>query len=229
MIEIRSWSQMLKWISSHISLALSTSSCPIHDHSQTPAECIRVSSLLSCLHGYHELFSLPRKASVMIATYTRRLIVIIARPRHDNIIHLEHHPAQLRRQHELLLLADERINHKGLFHVVGAVAHAVNTEAAAASGIFDLLALHLGQCRDRVQTAVLGEGHGDGVERLGKCPHRVLLQAGRLDSRILNRQAAGNLGRTAAIDDAVVAHKVAHDAKGVVERALGLVDDLGSS
>jgi hypothetical protein len=167
------------------------------------------------------------KASVVIATYTRRLIVIIARPRHNNIIHLEHHSAQLRRQHKLLLLADERVDHKCLLHVVGAVAHTVNTEAAAASGILDLLALHLGQCRDRVQTAVLCEGHGDGVERLGKGPHRVLLQTGRLDSRVLHRQAAGNFGRTTAIDNAVVADKVSHDAKGIVERALGLVDDLG--
>lgn len=42
-----------------ISLALSTCSCPFHDHPQTAAECNRVSSPLSYLHGYHELFSLP--------------------------------------------------------------------------------------------------------------------------------------------------------------------------
>jgi hypothetical protein len=53
-----------------------------------------------------------------------------------------------------------------------------------------------------------------------------LLQTGCLDGRVFDRQAAGDFGRTAAVDDAVVADEVADDAEGVVEGALGFVDEL---
>ena len=40
-----------------------------------------------------------------------------------------------------------------------------------------------------------------------------------------NLERAGDLGGAASVDDAVAADEVAHDADGVVQRALRLVDD----
>lgn len=47
-----------------------------------------------------------------------------------------------------------------------------------------------------------------------------------LHSSILNSNGAGNFGSTTTVDDTVIAHKVAHNAKGIVQRTLGLVNDL---
>lgn len=82
------------------------------------------------------------------------LKVILVYARHNDIVHLEHHPAQLRRQLQLLLLANQRVNDKRLLHVVAPPAHAVDAQPAAAA--LDLLALDLGQRRDWVEAAVLG-------------------------------------------------------------------------
>jgi len=54
-----------------------------------------------------------------------------------------------------------------------------------------------------------------------------LLESGRFHGRVFDRETAGDFGRAAAVDDAVVADEVADDAEGVVKRALGFVDDLG--
>lgn len=155
------------------------------------------------------------------------LEIVLVRSRNNNVVDLEHHSAQLRRQLELLLLANERINDKGVLHVVVAAAHAVHAQLASLrrAGL-DLLALNLGQRRDGVQTAVLGQRHGNGVEGFRKGAHRVLLEAGRLTSRILNSQRAGNLGGAATVDDAVVADQVSYDAEGIVEGSLRFVDKL---
>ena len=157
---------------------------------------------------------------------TPHLKLLLTRPGHNDIVNLEHHAAQLGCQHQLLLLADERINDKRLLHVVLASTHSVDTDTATGGRILDLLALDFGQGGNGVQTAVLGQSHRNGVESLSERAHRVLFQAGSLDSRVLDGQAAGDLGRAAAIDNAVVAHQVSHNAESIVQRALGFVDDL---
>lgn len=156
------------------------------------------------------------------------LKVILVHARNNDVINLQHHPAKLRRKLQLLLLPNERVNDKRILHVVVALAHAVDAEPAPGLGPrLHLLALDLGQRRDGVEPAVLRQRHGHGVERLREGPHGVLLQPGRLDRRVLDREGARHLGGAAAVDDTVVANEVPDDAEGVVEGSLRLVDDLG--
>ncbi|KAI6768986.1 hypothetical protein HG531_010090 [Fusarium graminearum] len=106
---------------------------------------------------------------------------------------------------------------------------ALNTKLATALGSsLDLLALDFGKSGDRVETTVLGQGHGNGVESLRKGTHGVLFKARGLDSRILDGQRAGNLGSTTTVDNAVITDQVSHHAKSIMQRSLGLVDNLGT-
>ncbi len=162
---------------------------------------------------------------LLVCSIIDSLEVIFARASNNYVVDLEYHAAQLSGQHELLLLANKRIDHEGILHVAS-LAHAVNSEAATAGGILDLLTLDLSQGGNGVESAVLGERHGDGVESLGERSHSVLLEARRLHGRILNGEAAGDLCRTTSVDDSVVTHEVSDDAKSIMERALGLIDDL---
>lgn len=155
-----------------------------------------------------------------------RLEVVLPAPADDDVVDLEHHPAQLGGEHELLLLADEWVDDEGVLHVIVAPLHAVDAEPAAVAAGLDLLRLNLGQGGDRVQAAVLGEGHGHRVEGLGEGAHGVLLETGRLDGCVLDCQRAGDLGGATAVDDTVVADKIADYTKSIVEGALGFVDDL---
>lgn len=85
--------------------------------------------------------------------------------------------------------------------------------------------LDAGKSLDGAETRVLSKGHGDLVEGVGEGAHGVLLETRALDCCILDGQRACNLSRTSTVDDAVVAHEVSDDAKSVVQRSLGLVDD----
>lgn len=125
------------------------------------------------------------------------------------------------------------------------LARADAVDAQSAVALDRLPALDVGQRLDRVQARVLGQRERDRVERRGEGAHGVLLDRGDLCRRqrgpdesaavatdlvglLGHGEAAGDLGRAAAVDDAVVADEVAHDAEGIVQCALGLVDDLRS-
>lgn len=166
------------------------------------------------------------RSSRQKSIYLPPLEILVPRPTDNDIIDLEDHAAELGSEHELLALADEGVDDEGVAHVVVAAAHAVDAEAAARVVALDLLRLDLGQRGDRVEAAVLRQRHGHRVQGLGERPHRVLLEPGRLDRRVLDRKRAGDLGRAPAVHHPVVAHQVAHHAEGVVEGAAGFVDDL---
>ena len=158
---------------------------------------------------------------------TLSLEIILVNTRHDDVVHLEHHAAQLRRQHELLLLPNQRVDDKGFLHVVATLAHAVDTQTATDRRCgLDLLALHLGQRSDRVQTTVLGQCHWDGIQGFGKGPHCVLFEPRRLNCSIFHGQTAGNFGCSTTVYDTVVADEVTNNTESIVERSLGLVDNL---
>jgi hypothetical protein len=53
-----------------------------------------------------------------------------------------------------------------------------------------------------------------------------LLEARRLHCSIFDCEGAGNLCGTSTVDDTVVSDKISNNAKGVVERALSLINDL---
>lgn len=55
-----------------------------------------------------------------------RLEIIIITPGDDNIVNLQHHPAKLRCQHQLLLLANQRINDECITHIVASSLHAID-------------------------------------------------------------------------------------------------------
>lgn len=169
------------------------------------------------------MFSLPFPYTITIT----RLKFILVRTRHDHVIDLQHHPTQLRRKLQLLLLPNERVYNEGVLHVVVPLAHAIDSQLAPSLGpTLHLLALDLRQRGDGVEPAVLGQRHRDRVERLGEGPHGVLLQAGSLDRCVLDREGTGDLGSAPAVDDPVIADEVPHDTEGVVEGTLCLVDDL---
>lgn len=58
---------------------------------------------------------------------------------------------------------------------------------------------------------------------------RILKILTYLDSGILNSDGAGNLSSTTTINDTVVTDQVTHDAKSIVKRTLGLINDLEES
>lgn len=55
-----------------------------------------------------------------------RLEIIIITPGDDNIVDLQHHPTKLRCQHQLLLLANQRIDDECITHVVASSLHTVD-------------------------------------------------------------------------------------------------------
>jgi len=133
------------------------------------------------MHVYNIIFF------YILLSILRFLKVLVTGATDNDIVHLEDHAAELRGEHELLLLSDQRIDDKGLLHVVGALVHAVDAELAAAFGTGPhLLGLDLSERGNRVETAVLGERHGDSVESLGERAHGVLLKSWRLHSSVLD-------------------------------------------
>eukprot|EP00962_Isochrysis_galbana_P018199 scaffold5240_cov116-Isochrysis_galbana.AAC.7 len=82
-----------------------------------------------------------------------------------------------------------------------------------------------GHSLDGLQARVLGQRARRLLQRVGKCPHGVLLDGAALVGLLGNLDRARNLGRAPAVHDPVVADQVAHHADGVVERALGFVQD----
>mmetsp|Transcript_66724 Transcript_66724/g.132224 ORF Transcript_66724/g.132224 Transcript_66724/m.132224 type:complete len:292 (-) Transcript_66724:940-1815(-) len=143
--------------------------------------------------------------------------------RRDDVVDLEDHAHDLCSQVDLLLLADERLEHLLLLHVVGALKHAVDAQVGLA--LLGLHCLYGGDFSDWVKPRVLGERARRHLERLREGPHRVLLDRAHLVGFLEDLERARQLRGAAAIHNLVGAHQIAHDADGVVERALRLVDD----
>lgn len=104
------------------------------------------------------------------------------------------------------------------------LAQAVDAQPRVALG--DLPTLDLSQRLNRRQSRVLRERKRDRIEGGRERAHRILLDRSDLVGLVRDGDGARNLGCASAVDDAVVADEVADDAEGVVERSLGLVDDL---
>lgn len=152
------------------------------------------------------------------------LKVVLAAACDDDVVYLEHHPAKLCCEEELLALANEGVDDKVLAHVVRAGAHGIDTEAGV---VFpDLAGFDGSEGFDGGEARVLGERHGDVVEGEGESAHGVLLDAGGVVGGVRNGERACNLGGSSSVHDAVVLNQVADNAEGVVERTLGLVNDL---
>ena len=106
---------------------------------------------------------------------------------------------------------------------IGATLQTVDAEARIV--LLQVSRLELGKVLDGREAAVLGQSERNGLERLAEGAHRVLLERGDLVAGLRHGERARDLGRAAAIHDAVVADQIAHHAEGVVEGALGLLDD----
>eukprot|EP00050_Salpingoeca_kvevrii_P010683 m.9769 g.9769 ORF g.9769 m.9769 type:complete len:527 (-) comp3015_c0_seq2:171-1751(-) len=137
-----------------------------------------------------------------------------------DVVNLQNHLDELRRQADLLLLADESFNNALLAHVIGALLQAVNAKVGVL--LQNLAAAHFSERFDWGKAAVLGKGHGDGLEGIGKGAHGILLERLDLISLLGDGEAACNLSSTASIDDTRVADEVADYADGVVQTTLGL-------
>mmetsp|Transcript_27203 Transcript_27203/g.92600 ORF Transcript_27203/g.92600 Transcript_27203/m.92600 type:complete len:580 (+) Transcript_27203:51-1790(+) len=142
---------------------------------------------------------------------------------HDDVVDLEDHLDDLRRELDLLLLADEGLEDLLLLHVVGALLEAVDAQVRVL--LRELLGLDGRELRDRREARVLREGHGHVVERVGEGADGVLVLARGVVGGLGHGDGAGDLRRAAAVDDAVVLDEVPHDAHRVVEAALRLLDD----
>jgi hypothetical protein len=97
---------------------------------------------------------------------------------------------------------------------VGAGLHAVNTETSVL--LLDLAGLDGGKSLNGAQARVLGKGERHGIKCVGESAHGILLNAGALDSGVLNGEGASNLGSTATVDHTVIANKVANDTQSIV-------------
>lgn len=69
--------------------------------------------------------------------------------------------------------------------------------------------------------------HGDVVKGIGKGAHGVLLEAWGTRCGVFDGERTCDLGGTTTVYDAVIADEVTNHAEGVMQGALGLIDDLG--
>mmetsp|Transcript_92559 Transcript_92559/g.135307 ORF Transcript_92559/g.135307 Transcript_92559/m.135307 type:complete len:365 (-) Transcript_92559:575-1669(-) len=143
--------------------------------------------------------------------------------RSDDVIDLQNHFDHLGGEQHLLLLAVQRLKNLLLLHVARTHLFAIHTQPRVL--LLDLSCLHLGQSLNARQTRVLSQRHGDGLERIGKRVHGILVHTQLFLGSLAHGERARDLGRAAAVDDAVVAHEVAHDTEGVVDGALDLFND----
>mmetsp|Transcript_54763 Transcript_54763/g.91024 ORF Transcript_54763/g.91024 Transcript_54763/m.91024 type:complete len:479 (-) Transcript_54763:379-1815(-) len=141
----------------------------------------------------------------------------------DDVVDLQDHLDDLSGEQELLLLGQEGLVDSSLLHVTSGEFKAVDTDAGVL--LSDLLGLDRSEGLDGLETRVLGKGHGDDVEGIGKSTDGVLLDGGDLVGLLRDLDGARDLGGTTTIDDAVVADDVAGDAEGIVDAALDLLDD----
>lgn len=142
----------------------------------------------------------------------------------NDVVNLENSPDKLGSEKKLLPLADHWVEHSTPLHVVIARAHAVDAKLRVT--LVDLPTLDLCQRLDGRVAAVLGQGQRDRVECRGKSAHSILLQRSNLVSGLGDSDTADNFGSSTTVDDSVVSDQVSDDADGIVQRALGLVDDL---
>ena len=162
----------------------------------------------------------------------------------DYVVDLEDRANELRGEQELLSLADERVKDVASLHVVvlkraqvsatihgemtppitHSNAHAVNAELGVALG--DLPGSDLGERFDWGVTRIFSQRERDRVQCRSKGAHRVLLNRRNLIRRFGDSDRSTDFSGTASVDDAIVDNQVAHHADGIVQRSLGLVDDL---
>jgi hypothetical protein len=53
-----------------------------------------------------------------------------------------------------------------------------------------------------------------------------LLEARGLDCSIFDGKGAGNFSSSSTIDNAIVSDQISNNAKGIMKRSFGLIDDL---
>ena len=151
------------------------------------------------------------------------LISLLVVAHADDVVDLEDHLHDLGSEEELLLLSDEGLEDALGLHVVGSGLVAVDSEEGVLG--LELLALDVGELLDGGKAAVLGEGKGDVVKGVGEGADGVLVGAHDGVGVGGDSEGAGDLGRPSTIHDPVVLDEVADDAHGVVQTALGLLDD----
>lgn len=124
---------------------------------------------------------------------------------------------------ELFPFRRERLIDALFLHVRSPSSRAVDSQRRLL--LLELLGLDLRHRLDGREAAVLCEGEGDGLQGIRKGADGVLLEAGDLVRLLGDGEGAGELAGAAAVDDGVVADEVAGDAEGVVDAALGLLED----
>ena len=102
--------------------------------------------------------------------------------------------------------------------------HTVDTQSRVLLG--HLSTLDIGQGVDRAQTRVLGKSERNSVQSLSKGSHGVLLNRGDLVGLLGNGDRGADLSGSTSVDNSVVLDQVSDNTNGIVQRPLGLVDDL---
>ena len=124
---------------------------------------------------------------------------------------------------ELFLLCRKCLIDALDLHIRGPHSRAVNAQGGLL--LLELPGLDLSHRLDRREAAVLGEGEGDRLQGVREGADGVLLEPCDLVRLLGHGEGAGELAGAAAVDDGAVADEVAGDAEGVVDAALGLLED----
>lgn len=160
---------------------------------------------------------------IFLFSYFSIFLFLLRFRRVNDVIDLEDHLNHLCRVEELLLLCRERLIDPLDLHIRGPHPRAVNAQRRLL--LLELAGLDLGHSLNGREAAVLGEGEGDSLQGVGERADGVLLEPGDLVRLLGDGERAGELAGAAAVDDGAVADEVAGDAEGVVDAALGLLED----
>mmetsp|Transcript_15274 Transcript_15274/g.58094 ORF Transcript_15274/g.58094 Transcript_15274/m.58094 type:complete len:233 (-) Transcript_15274:1100-1798(-) len=150
-------------------------------------------------------------------------IAALILPADDDVVYLQNHLHHLCGELHLLLLPNQRLEDTLLLHVHRPRLIAV--DAPECSAISDVSGPDAAEREDRVQAGVLRQRHRDVLQRLGKCPDRVLLKPLHRVCELLDLLRAGDFRRSPSIDDLVPHDEIPHHAHGIVQRTLCFVHD----
>lgn len=143
---------------------------------------------------------------------------------HDHIVDLQDHPHDLSGKGQCALCHEGRLKHVFLFHVDDVSLADADTRPGLA------LRVPVPQLSDngnRADTCVFCKGVGDDFECLGVGPENDGLQTLHLSCALLQLAAYLQLGRAATSDQGSAFDQGANDTEGVVDGAVGFIDDEG--
>ena len=121
--------------------------------------------------------------------------------------HIMHH---LSGEKHLRFLGLQSLKYSLLTHVVGSTIHAVDSQEGLA--LLELRSLNSSKRLDGWQATIFCKSQGNGIQSICKRAHGVLLQSNNVVRFAEHAKRARDFSSTAAVNDVVVADKIANNA-----------------